>query len=466
MPLFTGLPMKTLKYIGGALGILGGLGLLIFLFTGALDYFYVRHVVDNLEGGLSEIEWANPYLGKAVIAGISAAFFWLYFHFFAIHQKRAALFFVVAGGVSATGSFALNTVRAATGWNHYFDAYGDALRFYCITPDNKPHFFLKQRANPWTRDPLKPVTPEIVHDIEARLSSPFHEVINPEDNEWFFPGDRWPRFTYARRTDGSIHLFSALGYDPSTGQELLPATMQVKEEYTQQREIERQAAEAKKQADATAAEEYRQRQRAEQEAQAELGRLREQRLSAERQRQLSDERAQERKRIQEDERLASRRRQETADRQQAQPAESSESRPIMAEPAQRSGYVQQGSPYLINGQPPLIALLGAAISGNLGRSSGSRHPDSGSRRVEQGRRGSSHNHHPGRNSPPLTNPIAPPSKSQDTIPFRSRPVSPTRPAFARPPMRVAPQAPPTRPRAASPQSSGPSTSAGRRKAIQ
>jgi hypothetical protein len=81
----------SFKNVLWVLGVLILAATLLFLFTGPFDYFYLRSILETFDDGLNQINWVNPYLGKAVIAAGSAFITWLYYKHHSINHSIISL---------------------------------------------------------------------------------------------------------------------------------------------------------------------------------------------------------------------------------------------------------------------------------------------------------------------------------------------------------------------------------------
>lgn len=234
-PVAMDLPQKA---VSGIL-IVFAVAVLAFVATGLCDYLYVRYIVGQFELGLSNIDFANPHLGKALVAALTSTVTLLFFRTGAISPG----WIIKLLGPSAVAGYLIAGAHLVAGistYGHYFDALGKSLLHYEITYDNKVLFFSNHSVSPYTGRPLKEVTPAVVHNLEIRRKrGKFEEVLSPKPEDWWSSGTREPLLWYSKRNDG-IHVFNMDGFDPATNAELAPVSPEIQNAYYDQKRAEEQ----------------------------------------------------------------------------------------------------------------------------------------------------------------------------------------------------------------------------------
>ncbi len=217
--------------------------LVLFLLTGLFDYIYFRSIIGTFEQGLGEINWINPHLGKAVIAAVSAVAVLLFCQFEALSiapiSRTVGRIIALSFGLTAI----LQTILTFATWGYLFDSLGRSHLYYGIDDNNEVRYFTHGGAHPQTGEPLIPVTPDIVREIEMRRRAKFAEIKEPPIDKWFAPGSGKPKLWYSEREDG-LHFFELPGFDPATSRKLEPVTTVVQQQYLAAKKAQQRQAEA------------------------------------------------------------------------------------------------------------------------------------------------------------------------------------------------------------------------------
>src|SRR5215471_7045704 len=101
-----------------------------------------------------------------------------------------------------------------------------STKWYVVTRDNIV-YCEQPGMHPATGRECRPVTPEVMERIQAYKWGNRPKQIEASDPTFFSLRTGEPVVWYHRTQDGTIRLFDLMGFDPETGDELLPITKEV-----------------------------------------------------------------------------------------------------------------------------------------------------------------------------------------------------------------------------------------------
>jgi hypothetical protein len=237
------------RWLAGSLAVAAGL----FLLTGLFDYLYLRSIISEFEQGLGAVEWINPHLGKAVVALVSGIVTVLFFRMEAMSPRPMARYLSQSIAVGFFIAAVTHGIRAAATWGDLFDRLGQSELYYGIDDSNEVRYFTHPGVHPRTGEPLIKVTVDNVREVELWRHTPFAEVRDPAQVEWFARRNARPMLWFVEREDG-LHFFNMPGYDAATAKKLEPVTPEMRTTYLASKTAAAQAAE-QRQAEAAAARE-------------------------------------------------------------------------------------------------------------------------------------------------------------------------------------------------------------------
>lgn len=211
-----------LTLVGGILVAL----VLLWIVDKIVFYYFARSYVDQV----ADVFDLNEHLANALIllTFIPAVFFGRC-AFSLSKQKRL---FGIAG-ISA-----LLIGHSLVLWygtrNNYFDRSGTAIKCYVLTRDGKVTYGERPGVDLATGLQCRPVTPEMLERLKAYQTGKRPQQIMDSNPTFFDPRTGEPIVWYYRSKDNEIQLFDLMGFQPDTGDELIPITKDVVEEWKNQ----------------------------------------------------------------------------------------------------------------------------------------------------------------------------------------------------------------------------------------
>ena len=190
-----------------------------------LVYYLARSYVDEI----AEAADLNPYLAKALLYStfvLLAIFTGMVVRF----SKRKRLF-GLAGIFSLLLAHAL--VMSWLTWSTLINRKGEALECYVITRDGVI-YHRHPGIDPETGRQCRPVKPEIIGKLKEYEKGKRPTRIVGVEPVFFDPGTGEAIVWYHRDRNDQIELYNLMGFDPNTGEELLPVTKEVAQEWKKQ----------------------------------------------------------------------------------------------------------------------------------------------------------------------------------------------------------------------------------------
>jgi hypothetical protein len=208
--------------------LLAGLGAisLLWVIDKIVFYYLTKSYVDEIADAFD----LNHHLANALLIAtfVVAVFFarlvWSF-------SKRSRLI-----GVSGIALLLIGHSLAL--WyatrNNYFDVSGKAVKCYVLTRDGKVTYGERAGVDPATGRLCRPITTEMLERLQQYANGKRPQVLNTSDPTFFDPRTGEPIVWYFRTKNGTIELFDLMGFQPDTGEELLPITKEMAEAWKRQ----------------------------------------------------------------------------------------------------------------------------------------------------------------------------------------------------------------------------------------
>ncbi len=191
----------------------------IFLLTISRSYVDNIAVVFNL----------NRHLAEAISFGVFVSLTYFSAKMFSFSQ--------VSRRIGAGGIVVLLMVNSIALWqgtrNQFFESSGAAIKCYVLTRDGV-HFGERPGIDPTTGKPCRPVTSDALERLQEYAKGKRPERVASDDPVFFDLKTGEPVVWFAKIRTGEIELFDLMGFHPETGEELLPITRDVVEEWKSQ----------------------------------------------------------------------------------------------------------------------------------------------------------------------------------------------------------------------------------------
>ena len=238
-----GVKGKTKTFITSGIGMLSGLGnsarlvfvigatilgalLLLWLVDKVVFYYVARSYVDEVASALD----LNVHLANALVllTFIIAVFFARYIWSFS-RQKRL---------IGIVGISALLIGHSLVLWygtrDKPFDRQGNAIKCYVLSRDGQVTYGERPGVDPATGRQCRPVTAEMFERLQKYAAGKRPQMIAENNPIFFDPRSGEPIVWYYSGKDNNIEIFDLMGFHPDTGQELLPITKEVAEQWKKQ----------------------------------------------------------------------------------------------------------------------------------------------------------------------------------------------------------------------------------------
>jgi hypothetical protein len=119
----------------------------------------------------------------------------------------------------------------------YFDSKGDPIKCYVLTRDGKVIYREHPGIDPATGRSCRPITPEMLERLKQyEFGKRPQRIVTTSDADpvFFDPRSGEPMVWYSTANDHTIALFDLMGFNPDTGDELVPITHDVVETWKKQ----------------------------------------------------------------------------------------------------------------------------------------------------------------------------------------------------------------------------------------
>src|SRR2546426_1241525 len=228
-----------------------GVAMIYFIYPAA-DIWLVWRVYRGYIDTVSNLTGLNSYLVTAIALLLFVPFYkavtLVLSHPFNSHKRWLGI------GILLVIATAYNlSLYAVTRETTFGFTSGAPHRYYAITPSGV-HFYDRPGVDTEYGIPLKPVTPENVHDLELLKRGRF-ERADPTTMRFFNPATGGAELWYYKTPEGSFEFYGVPGFHPGTGVKLEPVTSEIYLEWKRQwdaAEKARKAAEEKARREAEA----------------------------------------------------------------------------------------------------------------------------------------------------------------------------------------------------------------------
>ena len=138
--------------------------------------------------------------------------------------------------IGIAGIFVLLIGNSLVLWyaTKYFGPGGEALKCYVLTRDGQVIFRERPGIDPNTGRMCRPYTPDMLERLKAYANGKRPQRITGPNPTFFDLRSGEPIIWYFRRKDNGIELYDLMGFQAETGEELLPITKELAEEYKKQ----------------------------------------------------------------------------------------------------------------------------------------------------------------------------------------------------------------------------------------
>jgi hypothetical protein len=189
-------------------------------------YFLTRNYVDEV-GDVFDL---NNHLRNALLllTFLAALFFARFLWSF---SKRKRL-------IGIAGISALLVGHSLVLWygtkDITIDRQGNSIKCYVLSRDGKVTYGEHPGIDPATGRQCRPVKPEMVERLKEYEAGKRPQRITESNPTFFDPRSSEPIVWYYRSKDNSVEIFDLMGFNPDTGEELLPITKEIGAEWKRQ----------------------------------------------------------------------------------------------------------------------------------------------------------------------------------------------------------------------------------------
>ena len=189
-------------------------------------YFLARTYIDEVANVLD----LNKHLANALVllTFVVAVFFARYVWSF---SKRRRL-------VGVTGIAALFIAHSLILWygtrDKSFDREGNAIKCYVLSRDGQVTYGEHVGIDPATGRQCRPVTPEMLERLQKYAAGKRPLAVVDASPVFFDQRSGEPIVWYYKGKENNIEIFDLMGFHPDTGDELLPITKEIAEQWKKQ----------------------------------------------------------------------------------------------------------------------------------------------------------------------------------------------------------------------------------------
>jgi len=202
-----------------AVGLLAAV-VLLWIFDKVVFYFLARSYVDQV----SRVFDLNEHLANALVllTFIAVLFFGRYIWSFS-KQKRM---------IGIAGIAALLIGHSLVLWYGTTDVI--IGKCYVLSRDGNVTYREHPGVDPATGRQCRPVTPEMVERLRNYAAGKRAQRITDSNPAFFDPRSGEPIVWYYKPADNNIEIFDLMGFHPDTGEELIPITREIAEQWKKQ----------------------------------------------------------------------------------------------------------------------------------------------------------------------------------------------------------------------------------------
>lgn len=187
------------------------------------NWLTAKGVYEHFVSSLSDkFGWSKYLIQALVLAGLVPFFYAvkLFFSPLSRERRRRGAILMTALAVGYNLFFYFATKDVAFGFGHR-----EVLKYYART-DKGVVFYDRPGFDPDTGQELKPVTPEVIRDLNQLREGPLTRV-DPANVAWFNPYTGAPQLWYYRFPEGQLEFYNRPGMHPLTGDPLSPVTKEL-----------------------------------------------------------------------------------------------------------------------------------------------------------------------------------------------------------------------------------------------
>ncbi len=220
---------SPLKLLVALLALLIVLLAIYWILDKLFIYFLARSYVEQIAEALD----LNKHLADA--------FVYLTFVALAFFSGMIIRFSKAKRLIGVLGIVGLLTAHSLILWwgtrHEIVSTKGEALKCYVITRDTV-RYGERPGIDPQTGRKCRAVTPEIVERLREYEKGNRPKRVVESDPTFFDLGTGEPVIWYAKSASAGIEIFDLMGFHPDTGEELIPVTREVVEEWKHQKQQE------------------------------------------------------------------------------------------------------------------------------------------------------------------------------------------------------------------------------------
>jgi hypothetical protein len=190
-----------------------GAAVAIWLFNQLFYYLLARSYVEEIATAYD----LNENLARAITWASFAAIVVLAGHTLSFSKKRRL--------IGSSGLIVLLIGHSLIVWNgvreNNFKPDGRSARCYVVTRENIK-ILNRVGIDPSTGKECRPITPQVVEKVNEYKTGKRPKQISGDDPIFFDPISGEPVIWFAKTDTGRIQIFNLMGFDPKTGEELIP----------------------------------------------------------------------------------------------------------------------------------------------------------------------------------------------------------------------------------------------------
>jgi tetratricopeptide (TPR) repeat protein len=228
LKMFSGLGGPARLFLMIVAAVFGAV-ILLWIVDKFVFYYLARSYIDEVADVLD----LNPHLANALVllTFVIAVFFAGYVWSFS-RQRRLIGILGLSTLVIGHSLILWWGTRDIT-----VDRRGNATKCYVLSRDGKVTYGEHPGIDPATGRECRPVKPEMVERLQKYASGQRPQAITTSNPIFFDPRSGEPIVWYYKSSDNAILIYDLMGFQPDTGEELLPITKEVAEQWKKQGEI-------------------------------------------------------------------------------------------------------------------------------------------------------------------------------------------------------------------------------------
>lgn len=209
-----------------AIGAIVGAVVLLWLVDKIVLYFIAQSYVDALANALD----LNPHLTNALVLLTFLAAFFFASKIWSFSKRKRLTGIIGLSGLLVLQSLAMWLATR----NQSIDRRGHALQCYVLSRNGTVTYDQHPGIDPATGRECRPVKPELIERLKAYEGGKRPQRISDLNPVFFDPRSGESIVWYYEAKDGSIEIFDLMGFEPDTGEELLPVTKGIAEAWHNQ----------------------------------------------------------------------------------------------------------------------------------------------------------------------------------------------------------------------------------------